>query len=224
MYYTVYKVTNKVNGKVYIGTHKTRNLDDGYMGSGKYLKRAINKHGIEHFEKEILFIFDNPEEMFEKEAELVNEDFLAEENTYNLRVGGFGGFDYINTKGLTSGTTYRASNLTKKDRSKGATGFWNRFYLDEAFQEKYRAERRELAKNIPNFIGYFKGKSHTEESKAKIGKANSKHQTGKNNSQYGTCWITHPIQKRNKKIKNKELREYLKRGWKKGRKMYEKRK
>jgi len=69
------------------------------MGSGKYLKRAINKHGLESFDKELLFVFDNPGEMFAKEAELVNEDFLAEENTYNLRVGGMGGWDHVNKTG-----------------------------------------------------------------------------------------------------------------------------
>ena len=80
MKYTVYKVTNRINGKFYIGTHKTNNLDDNYMGSGKYLNHAITKHGVKNFEKEILHIFDDPEQMYAKEAEIVNIDFLAEEN------------------------------------------------------------------------------------------------------------------------------------------------
>ena len=98
-YYTVYKITNKISGKTYIGSHKTADLDDGYMGSGKYLNYAIRKHGIENFTKEVLFVFTTPEEMYAKEAELVNEDYLAEGNTYNLKVGGFGGFDYLNDSG-----------------------------------------------------------------------------------------------------------------------------
>ena len=40
---------------------------------------------------EVLFVFDTPEEMYAKEAELVNEEFLLNENTYNLKQGGFGG-------------------------------------------------------------------------------------------------------------------------------------
>lgn len=128
IYYTVYKIRNKINGKVYIGTHKTEDLYDGYMGSGKYLKHAIEKHGVVSFEKIILHIFDNPEQMFAKEAELVNEDFLESENTYNLRVGGFGGFDYINKTISTEKKKKRARagydavpNLSKLGNAKRRT-------------------------------------------------------------------------------------------------------
>jgi len=50
----IYKITCKQNGKIYVGQHKTENVNDGYMGSGKLIKRAIEKHGLDKFEKEIL--------------------------------------------------------------------------------------------------------------------------------------------------------------------------
>lgn len=104
MFYTIHKITNQLNGKIYIGSHKTKKLDDSYMGSGKLLNKAQKKYGLENFKKEILFIFDNPEDMYAKEAELVDADFLMEENTYNLKIGGFGGWDYVNANDLNNMT------------------------------------------------------------------------------------------------------------------------
>ncbi len=97
MKYTIYKITNKVNGKIYIGKHQTKDLTDNYMGSGKMLRRAQSKYGLENFVREILHVFDTEEEMNAKEAELVTEEFCMQEDTYNICVGGQGGFSYINS-------------------------------------------------------------------------------------------------------------------------------
>ena len=83
-YFTVYKITNKINDKYYIGKHQTKDLDDDYFGSGKLIKAAIKKYGIENFKKEILFVFETEDEMNAKEAELVTEELIASGSVYNL--------------------------------------------------------------------------------------------------------------------------------------------
>ena len=92
MFYTIYKITNKLNNKYYIGMHKTNNLNDDYMGSGKLIRRAIKKYGVENFHKETLHVFDNEIDMHNKEKELV----VLNEMSYNLCDGGKGGFGYLN--------------------------------------------------------------------------------------------------------------------------------
>jgi hypothetical protein len=63
------------------------------------------------------------------------------------------------------------------------------------------------------------GKKHTQESKDKIGAANSINQKGVNNSQYGKCWIYNINLKQNKKIPRFELNKWKNQGWSAGRKM-----
>jgi group I intron endonuclease len=89
--YTVYQTTNLVNNKFYIGVHKTDDPHDDYLGSGRLITRAIKKYGQENFVKKILFIFDNREDAYDKEKELVNIILLENSLCYNMKEGGIGG-------------------------------------------------------------------------------------------------------------------------------------
>jgi len=95
MYHIIYKTTNTINKKWYIGYHSTTNINDEYLGSGKLIISAIKKYGKESFIKEILYIFPTKEEALLKEKELVNEDIVNDRSTYNSKIGGEGGWDHI---------------------------------------------------------------------------------------------------------------------------------
>lgn len=104
MNYIVYKTTNIINNKIYIGVHFTNpDIFDGYIGCGvskkdqkkqitKGLPAAIKKYGYENFKRETLFVYPPTEEgkraAYEKEAELVTKNFVKSKNTYNLVIGG----------------------------------------------------------------------------------------------------------------------------------------
>lgn len=223
MFYIVYKTTNQVNGKFYIGTHKTVDLNDNYMGSGKLLQKAIQKYGLNSFTKEILYVFDNAIEMYAKEAEIVTEEFLSEENTYNLKIGGFGGFDFVNNSGL-NGTlkgTHRRKELfqdqewVKYWKSQQKLGIHN--MSDEQKAKREVARKKTMLRKYGKFVvGSFSGKTHSEETKKKIGEKNSISQKGPNNSQYGTRWVHSLRSKKSKRI-SKGLP--LPDGWVEGRKI-----
>lgn len=91
MNYLIYKTTNLLNNKYYIGCHQTDDLNDGYLGSGKHLKYAIKKYGKNNFKFEIMYFLSSKEEMFELERKIVNEDLINNPLTYNLKIGGSGG-------------------------------------------------------------------------------------------------------------------------------------
>lgn len=206
MFYIVYKTTNQVNGKFYIGTHKTVDLNDDYLGSGKYLKHAIKKYGAESFKKEILFVFDNSEEMFAKEAEIVTVEFLSENNTYNLKKGGFGGFDYCNSEKYDN-PTHKIDHIKMMNDVRK-----QQFPFGVMFGRKMSEQSRQKISKIKKGQQSFLGKSHSEETKKIIGQKNSKRQIGSKNSQYGTCWITD-----GRKNMKKKIEEPMPDGWRLGR-------
>ena len=87
-YNIVYKTTNLVNNKIYIGVHSTNDLNDGYLGSGTALKSSIQKHGIETFSREILYFFDTPEEAYYKGYGGFNSPTKEQRRAISIRVSG----------------------------------------------------------------------------------------------------------------------------------------
>lgn len=95
--YVLYRTENLVNSKYYYGVHATDNLEDGYLGSGGTLKKAIRKYGRENFVRTDLEFFNTMEEAYAREAEIVTKDTIKDPNCYNSKPGGLGG-----TRGMTT--------------------------------------------------------------------------------------------------------------------------
>lgn len=201
MYYLIYKVTNVINNKFYIGAHKTKNKQDDYMGSGTLIKKAIEKYGLENFKKEILMECESEKEMYKQEKNLVEMC----KDSYNLKFGGEGGWDHIyNNPNWKS--PFSDPILQKKLSKKGIVKI-KELRKDKKFVAEWNAKISESNKGKQSFLG----KKHKEETKKKIGLKNSQ-MIGELNSQYGTMWITNGVE--NKKIK-KDL--VIPEGWYKGR-------
>jgi len=88
IYNYLYKITNLINMKIYIGVHSTNNLNDGYLGSGTKLQQAIKKYGITNFKKEILNFYETEDQLYFAESQAVTVDFINDRNTYNMTIGG----------------------------------------------------------------------------------------------------------------------------------------
>lgn len=197
IHHTVYKITNLLNNKIYIGVHKTTNLDDGYMGSGKIIKMAIEKNGIDNFKKEILYVFNTSDEAYDIESSIVTEEFIRRPDTYNIQVGGTGGWEHI-----IPGTYQLSPEIRKKigDKLKG------RKHTEDA-KEKMSYARKKYISTDPILVNGMEGKFHTDKTKLKM----AERKVGKNNPNFGKICITNGIT--NQKI-NKE--EIIPNGWYRG--------
>lgn len=204
-YHYLYKTTNLINGKYYYGMHSTNDLDDGYIGSGSYLRNAIHKHGKKNFKREILEYFDSREELVQGEIDLITDELLNEDLCMNLKPGGDGGWTLEHTK---------KSNKKQKELRE----------TDPEWVKKYSENQSKALKNAYNNgtrIGThfydWTDKTHTDETKKKMSESSKSMCKGEKNGSFGTCWITKDG--KNKKIKKEELETFINQGWNKGRKL-----
>jgi group I intron endonuclease len=113
--------TNKVNGKRYIGQHKSNVFDESYKGSGKVLKQALNKYGVENFETILLKEAYSKEELDNLEKEFIlNFDALNSSDFYNIHEGGTGGntklgYSFKEYQEFLDKTQNRTSTFKQKD-------------------------------------------------------------------------------------------------------------
>ena len=204
-YHYIYKTICLVNQKYYIGMHSTSNLEDEYFGSGKILKRSLNKYGKENHKLEILEMLEDRLSLKDREREIVNEDLLKDPLNMNLQLGGGGGLSTIEhaNKFHSSGGSVVIRKMRMRHIEK---------LEDPEYREKWMNAVK-LGKKKANAFG-FNGRNHTTKTIEKMRETHRGLHEGKKNSQFGTIWITDGSN--NKKIKKNEL---IQNGWKKGRKI-----
>ena len=175
-YHFVYRTTNLVNGKFYIGVHSTWDLSDGYLGSGKYIRMAIRKYGRENFTCEILQFFDDRDSAYLAEKEEVAKHF-GTKPCMNLHPGGCGGWANANER---RAWLHRNNPKWAAENSETMRGVMRKRVTDnpEEFARFLDAGRRSSV-----------GRPVSEEKRAKHSAAMRGRHTGSDNSQHGWRWI-----------------------------------
>ena len=211
MRYYIYLIVNKVNGKTYVGQRKSSKewYDDSYMGSGKRLKLAKQKYGIENFEKFLIQYCYSKEETDKAEKFWIAEYRSRGKAEYNIADGGhcspsFKGHHHSEE----SKAKCRASvlktyelNSTRQKLSEMKKGVpkseEHKVAIRNALRGKPKSEehrqhcKEAQRKYFETHEGTFKGRHHSEESKEKnrlahLGKPSRN--KGKKLGSNGTHW------------------------------------
>jgi group I intron endonuclease len=161
----LYKITNLINKKTYIGVHSTNDINDGYLGSGTLIKQSIQKYGKQNFNREILEFFDTREEALLKESQVVNLEYIKDNNNYNYAPGGGG--TAVGDRHPCYGKTWKLSEETKLKQSISKQGKNNPSYggLSEEHKQTLSIVMKEKSRKGANHPNY--GKQLTDEEREK---------------------------------------------------------
>ena len=187
----IYITYNKVNGKIYIGQHKSKKYDKNYLGSGTLIKRAIEKYGVENFENHIIEWCNSKDELCKREIYWISK-YNSFANTgigYNLCKGGqFGDITFgmseeqkelWKNKISQSSKGKKMSKEAKEKMSKSKLG--NKSNTGRKFTDKHKTNISKALKNMSKqtrenrnkkFREKMLGHKVTEETKRKISESN----------------------------------------------------
>lgn len=166
MYGYIYKTTNLVNGKIYIGKHKASAFDPSYRGSGKLITAALDKYGQDNFMTELICSCCSLSELNEAEKQYIekyNSSYSAGKG-YNISAGGDGGATNAGMKLMHKGCYSKF--VSPSDISQ---------HLKEGYvlgpTEQFRDKLRNANSGRKGDKASFYGKHHSEHSKYLIGLA-----------------------------------------------------
>ena len=185
MYGYIYLIVNNVNGKTYVGKKCLRNKswnEDCYMGSGKHLKYAQKKYGIENFEKFLICYTTSKDDANKKEKFWIAEYRSRGKAEYNIANGGDGG-------DIRKG--YKSSLETRKK-------------LLEAWQKRKEEGWTFSEETLQRMSDAKKGKHASEETRKKMSEARK----GPKNCNYGKSFSEETKRKMSEARKNKNLHWY----------------
>ena len=183
-----YMVTNKLNGKVYVGSHSWsgEGLDSNYYGSGIAITRAVKKYGKENFQVEVLYYYSTVEECRADEERILTEYNVRDcPHSYNIKNAAVG---------WTSEDMKGENNPNYGKRGKD-TSMYGKHHTEEA--------RRKISQAMTGEKHPLYGKHHTEEVRKKIAQA----MTGENNPNYGKNFSEEQKQKMSQAHKGKKHTE-----------------
>lgn len=160
----IYETTNLINGKKYIGKHKSNRFDENYYGSGIALKRALDKYGKENFKVKILEEVEDISKLSSLETYYIKKfDAVKNKNYYNNSYGGESeGWQGINLMFKDNPEKWRKS---REKSSKSQTGQKR----TEETKKKISESLKGKPKSKEHIDKIIKSRNYSSETKYKLG-------------------------------------------------------